>query len=196
MHRDRLRSLTPAAAGPEEPSPNDPLAQDRGHWQRAPTRLRRRQRRDHLACRNGRPATFESGVDGAAAGARGITIAAHGARRQQAEHLPPTPTRELPQSQGSSQPANLLGKLGRDRGITCSRRRSGLLASPHLGVLAAAGEELVMAAVLDHAAGLEHQDLVAIERGRAAVRDDQRGAPRGQAPGRRRRVSPAPLARR
>jgi hypothetical protein len=42
--------------------------------------------------------------------------------------------------------------------------------------VAAAREQLVMAALLDHAAALEHQDLVGIDHGREAMRDDQRGA--------------------
>jgi predicted nucleotidyltransferase len=51
--------------------------------------------------------------------------------------------------------------------------------------VAALGEQLMVAAVLDHAAVLQHQDLVGVDHGREAVRDDQRGAPGGQAPERR-----------
>ena len=57
-----------------------------------------------------------------------------------------------------------------------SGRRRLLLAGPHLGVGAAAGEQLVVAAVLDHPALLQHQDLVGVDHGREAMRDDQRGA--------------------
>ena len=66
-----------------------------------------------------------------------------------------------------------------------SGRRRLLLARPHLGVGAAAGEELVVAAVLDHRALLQHEDLVGVDHGREAVRDDQRRAA-GRDPAQRR----------
>jgi hypothetical protein len=38
---------------------------------------------------------------------------------------------------------------------------------------AAPGEQLAVAARLDHPAGLEHQDLIRLDHGREAMRDDQ-----------------------
>jgi hypothetical protein len=56
------------------------------------------------------------------------------------------------------------------------------LALPHHRVEATPGEQLVMAALLDHATVVEHQDLVGIDHGREAMRDDQDGAPRRKRP--------------
>jgi hypothetical protein len=47
--------------------------------------------------------------------------------------------------------------------------------------VAAAREQLVMTSVLDHAAGLERQDLMGLDHGREAVRD-HRGGPPGRRP--------------
>src|SRR5207248_4331981 len=54
-----------------------------------------------------------------------------------------------------------------------------LLARPHLGIDAAAGEELAMVAAFDDAAGFNDEDLVGVDYGRQAMRDGQ-----GRVPGR------------
>src|SRR5438552_14820918 len=54
-----------------------------------------------------------------------------------------------------------------------------LLARPHLGIDAAAGEELAMVTAFDDAAGFNDEDLVGVDDGRQAMRDGQ-----GRVPGR------------
>jgi hypothetical protein len=51
--------------------------------------------------------------------------------------------------------------------------------------VAAAGQQLMIAALLDHAAVLEHEDLIGVDDGRQPVRDDQCPASGGQPPERR-----------
>ena len=51
-----------------------------------------------------------------------------------------------------------------------------LLQPPHLRVMAIPLEQLRMAAALDDAAGIHHQDLVGVHHRRQPVRDHQRGA--------------------
>jgi hypothetical protein len=48
-------------------------------------------------------------------------------------------------------------------------------ARPTCRVAAALGQQLLVGAALDDAAGLHHQDLVRVDHGGQAVRDDQRG---------------------
>src|SRR5438477_11227111 len=52
-----------------------------------------------------------------------------------------------------------------------------LLARPHLGIDAAAGEELAMVAPFDDAAGFNDEDLVGVDDGRQAMRDGQGRVP-------------------
>ena len=56
-----------------------------------------------------------------------------------------------------------------------------LLRLPHARVLAAQGEELGVRAALDDPPAVEHEDLVGIDDGREAMRDDERRAAGGHA---------------
>src|ERR1700742_4079247 len=63
-----------------------------------------------------------------------------------------------------------------DRSARELLQKAARLVMPERGVVAATGEQLVMTAVLDDRAGLEHDEAVHAAHGREPVGDDDRGA--------------------
>src|SRR5258708_4451232 len=95
-----------------------------------------------------------------------------------ASGLPAARRPRMPSLDGGYWSGALFGGEGR---LTVLDLQTGrlLLARPHLGIDAAAGEELAMVAALDDAAGFNDEDLVGVNDGRQAMRDGQ-----GRVPGR------------
>jgi hypothetical protein len=73
------------------------------------------------------------------------------------------------------------GKVDDGVGLFRHGRKLGvaLLTFPHGGIGSAFGEQCAVPAAFDNLAFVQHQNFIGIDNGRQPVRDDQRGALRG-----------------